>query len=124
MQFILLSISLFFLAAPPEGRQTTSLIEWQTETDHDFGALQKDHPAWFAFKFKNISKAPIVIETVRTTCGCTAASWTEDAISPGETGTINIEYDAYHGGAFHKKIKVFFKEQRKAEALSISGEVN
>jgi hypothetical protein len=129
MQISLFLLSLLCAIGSPalpvsnHGSQPTALLEWLTETDHDFGTLKKDHPAWFAFKYKNISNAPLVLETVRTTCGCTAASWTEEAILPGETGVINIEYDAYHGGTFRKKIKVFFKEQKKAETLWIGGDV-
>jgi hypothetical protein len=115
--FLLFSGSTGFSQAPP------AIIEWTTPTEHDFGTLQKDHPAWFAFKFKNITKEPISLETVRTTCGCTAASWTEDAIPPGESGTINIEFDSYNRGDFKKKIRVFLREQRKYETLWISGTV-
>ena len=100
-----------------------SLVAWQTEQDHDFGEIPRGKPVTFVFTFKNTDSAPISIETVRTTCGCTAAEWTQDAILPGETGQISIEYDAYKSGAFRKKIKVFFDRQKKGETLWIRGEV-
>jgi hypothetical protein len=100
-----------------------SLVTWQTEQDHDFGEIPRGKPVIFVFTFKNTDSAPISIETVRTTCGCTAAEWTQDAILPGETGQISIEYDAYKSGAFRKKIKVFFDRQKKGETLWIRGEV-
>lgn len=106
-----------FPAPPP------SLVAWQTEQDHDFGEIPRGKPVVFDFTFTNRDSAPITIETVRTTCGCTAAEWTQEAILPGETGKISIEYDAYRSGSFNKKIRVFFDRQKKAETLRIRGEV-
>ena len=74
-------------------------------------------------KNKNIANEAITLQTARTTCGCTAANWTESSIAPGATGEVRIEYDAFQTGDFSKKIKVFFDKQRKAEVLKIKGSV-
>lgn len=100
------------------------VVEWLTETEHDFQHLRQEHPKTFVFKFKNIDNQPIVLQTVRTSCGCTAATWTEEAIQPGATGEIQVEYDAYMKGEFRKKIRVFFDRQRKPEILWIFGVVD
>lgn len=100
------------------------VVEWLTERDHDFGKMRHERPKSFVFRFKNIAEEPILLETVRTTCGCTAARWTESPIGPGETGEINVEYDAYQRGNFSKKIRVFFNRQRKPELLWIRGNVD
>jgi hypothetical protein len=99
------------------------IVTWLTPRKHDFGTIQHDRPVVFVFKFQNISTETILLETVRTTCGCTAASWTEKPLAPGETGEVRIEYDAYKTGDFRKKITVFFDKQRKAEVLNITGTV-
>ena len=101
-----------------------AIVEWLTELDHDFQHLRQEHPKTFVFRFKNIDKQPIILQTVRTSCGCTAATWTETPIAPGETGQIEVEYDAYQKGEFRKKIRVFFDRQRKPEILWIHGEVD
>lgn len=100
------------------------VVEWLTEKDHDFQHLRQEHPKTFVFRFKNIDTQPIVLQTVRTSCGCTAAVWTETPIAPGATGQIEVEYDAYQRGEFRKKIRVFFDRQRKPEILYIHGEVD
>lgn len=100
------------------------IVEWLTERDHDFQHLRQEHPKTFVFRFKNIDIQPIVLQTVRTSCGCTAATWTEAPIQPGSTGEIEVEYDAYQRGEFSKKIRVFFDRQRKPEILWIRGEVD
>ncbi len=122
--YILLLLSWFI--APPNGfapTQTTAVVKWITEVDHDFGSLRKGDTGRFVFQFQNALDEPIVLETVRTTCGCTAADWPEAPIEPGATGEVIIDFDADRIGDFRKKITVFFNKQRKAETLWISGEV-
>ena len=115
--------SLTILSMPKQA-QKTPIVEWLTERDHDFQHLRQEHPKTFVFKFKNIDTAPILLQTVRTSCGCTAATWTEEAIPSGGTGQIEVEYDAYQRGEFRKKIRVFFDRQKKPEILYIHGEVD
>jgi hypothetical protein len=108
----------------PKQAQKAPVVEWLTERDHDFQHLRQEHPKTFVFKFKNIDTVPILLQTVRTSCGCTAATWTEEAIPSGGIGQIEVEYDAYQRGEFRKKIRVFFDRQRKPEILWIHGEVD
>lgn len=115
------SAALFFAFNSPE---SASKVEWLNEKNHDFGLIKRDRPVQHRFAFKNISKDTIMLETVRTTCGCTAAKWTETPVAPGQEGMVSIEYDAYQRGSFNKKIRVFFDRQKKAEILRISGEVD
>lgn len=101
--------------------QSDTVVEWLTPVDHDFGDLKLNVPATVEFRFKNTSEEAMIIDNVRSTCGCTASEWEEKAIAPGEEGLIKIEYDARKPGFFYKKITVFFSSQRKPEKLSISG---
>ncbi len=100
---------------------TDSVVEWLSPVEHDFGELKLNVPATAEFRFKNTSAEPLVIDNVRSTCGCTASNWDDAAIGPGEEGSIKIEFDARKPGFFYKKITVFFSNQRKAEKLSITG---
>jgi len=103
---------------------SAQIVEWQTEKDFDFGVLEQGFPEEVDFPFKNVSSDTIVIDNVRSTCGCTAPYWDFTPILPDSTSTITLKYDAYRDGYFYKKVKVFFNKQRKAEVLSISGSVN
>lgn len=103
--------------------ETGSVVAWLTETEHDFGEVKPGSTVKCTFTFRNANAEPIVLQTVRTTCGCTAAEWPEAPIAPGDTGDIRIEFDGNRGGAFRKKITAFFDKQRKAEVLWIQGEV-
>ncbi|MBU6339892.1 MAG: DUF1573 domain-containing protein [Bacteroidetes bacterium] len=115
---------LVFIAWMQAGFVQAPVVSWKTETDHNFGQVRQGYPVKFTFQFTNITQEPVLLQTVRTTCGCTAAKWPESAILPGETGDILIEYDTYKSGDFEKKIRVFFDKQRKPEILWIRGSVD
>lgn len=102
---------------------TWTAVEWQTPMEHDFGTLQHNEPQTYDFIFTNITEDPILIDNVRTSCGCTASEWTLEPILPDSSSYIRIEYDAERKGYFRKKIAVFFSGQRKADKLWVEGVV-
>lgn len=103
--------------------QETEKVEWITPMEHDFGDIEKGKSVVFIFKFKNTSGEPLLIDNVRTTCGCTAPEWSYEPIAANEIGEIKIEYDALKPTYFRKRIMVFFNGQRKSDKLFISGYV-
>lgn len=103
--------------------QSSPIVLWQTPTTHDFGTLQQHQAAAYTFQFKNNSTDTIIIDNVRTTCGCTVSDWTVEPILPDSLSQIRVVYDADKLGYFRKKIKVFVSHQRKGETLTISGNV-
>lgn len=111
-------------ASAPVAEPNTPVVEWLTEQDHDFGQVPSGKTVRFMFKYKNIASEPLLLQTVRTSCGCTAAEWTQEPVAPGATGQVLIEFESSQQGDFRKKIRVFFDKQRKAEILWIEGEVN
>jgi len=114
---------LFAFLLLPLANPSDQVIEWVTETEHDFGDLLYQQKQSFDFTFKNISDQAIVIDNVRPQCGCTAPDWDNSPIEPDSTGVIRITYDASKEGYFRKKIKVFFSGQRKGEKLYVEGYV-
>ena len=98
-------------------------ITWLTPTEYDFGVMERYQPDSFSFVFKNTSGFDLVIDNVRTTCGCTAPRWTYEAIPADSTSTIEIVYNSKNPGYFEKKVKVFFAGIRKPEVLKVEGEV-
>lgn len=105
-------------AVPP-----APVVIWLTEQQHYFGPIRADSTVRFVFRFLNVTTEPLRLQTVRTSCGCTAAEWTETPIDSAKTGEVVIEFSSSQHGEFRKKIRVFFDRQRKAEILWIEGEV-
>lgn len=119
--------AIFFFLAPTSATTDdpkTPVVEWLTEQDHDFGQVRSGKTVRFMFKYKNLAAEPLLLQTVRTSCGCTAAEWTQEPVDPGATGQVLIEFESSQQGDFRKKIRVFFDKQRKPEILWIEGEVN
>lgn len=89
----------------------------------DLETIPQGTPAIATFTFQNVSNDTLVVELVRTTCGCTAADWTQVPIPPRESGTIDVTYDAWKMGPFYKKIRVFFYDIRRPQKITIQGVV-
>lgn len=114
--FVLLTaFSSFFQKKAP------SKVEWLVETEYDFGEIPQHEPVRYSFTFKNISDQPLIIENVRTSCGCTGTTWSQEPVPVDSVGSVVLEYDAALTGEFRKYARVFFNGQRKAEKLWVSG---
>lgn len=60
------------------------------------------------FNFTNTGDAPLRINKVESSCGCTTPSWSFDSIPPGGKGFVDAKYETTnHLGQFHKVITVY-----------------
>jgi hypothetical protein len=71
----------------------------------------------------NHSKVPLVINTVKTSCGCTDPEWPKEPVWPGEKGIIRVTYNTSIKGAFRKSITVYSNARNSPSKLFITGEV-
>ncbi|MBR6286825.1 MAG: DUF1573 domain-containing protein [Bacteroidaceae bacterium] len=73
------------------------------------------------FSFVNNSNFPLIIDTVRTSCGCTKVEYTHKPIEKRTKGLIkvNIDLEGYKG-YFSKSLVVYFHNQ-PPEVLRIRG---
>ena len=68
--------------------------------------LQDSDGSWY-FVFKNVGKQAIVINRVRSTCGCTIPEWPREPVEPGSSGQITVKYNTALTGTFLKSIYVY-----------------
>lgn len=95
-------------------------------TTHDFGAIQEGEKATHTFIFTNAGSTPVKLRSVRPSCGCTAPTFTTDAVTPGATGEIVVEFDSQgRPGPFRKSIRVTAEAGGTTvdETLYITGDV-
>lgn len=97
-------------------------MEW-TSTTIDFGKIEQGKPVSAEFEFKNSSMVPLIISSVRPTCGCTVADYPKEPVQPGKSGKIAVTYNAAASGAFSKTIIVSSNASDGNTALVIKGEV-
>ncbi|HEY5507102.1 MAG TPA: DUF1573 domain-containing protein [Paludibacter sp.] len=93
--------------------------------EHDFGKIKEvDGNVTYKFEFVNKGNAPLVINRVQTTCGCTTPTWTKEPIEAGKKGSITVTYAAPgRPGAFTKTITVYSNAADEQTLLVIKGEV-
>lgn len=90
---------------------------------YDFGAVEKGGDASCVFTFKNVTKKPVTLTNVRTSCGCTAADWPKEPIAKKKKGSIKVKYDSNRVGKFTKTIKVFIEGEENPIQLEIKGTI-
>lgn len=96
-----------------------------TKTVHDFGKINEDDKtATTEFTFKNDGNAPLIIQRVHASCGCTTPDYTKEPILPGKEGKITVTYSTVGRiGVFDKSVTVFSNVPDQVYILKIKGEV-
>jgi hypothetical protein len=62
-------------------------------TIYDFGTVVKGDIATAELPVSNSGSAPLVIEAVSTSCGCTTATLSAMTIAPGQEVVLSVAYD-------------------------------
>jgi hypothetical protein len=105
-----------------DAAKPASSIAWTTTTI-DFGKIEQGKPVSAEFEFKNPTMVPLIINSVRPTCGCTIADYPKEPIQPGKSGKIAVTYNAAASGFFQKSIVVTSNATEGNTSLIIKGEV-
>ena len=92
---------------------------------HDFGdILLTDKNVECTFEFKNISKKPVVVHNVVSSCGCTVPKWTREPVMPGKTGSIKVMFKNDQGPfPFKKSVTAYISGVNRPVVLQIKGTV-
>jgi hypothetical protein len=119
-QLIALGVLLFsvlFLFAQPK-------IQFKT-VEHDYGSIKEDGGlATAVFEFKNTGNQPLILNSVKATCGCTTPEWTQEPIAPGKSGTVKVAYNPKNRpGPFTKNANVYSNTEPSVTVLTIKGKV-
>lgn len=123
----LLSLIAFAAFSVTTQAQTGPKIEFKAqENTIDYGVVSKETDNGVrSFEFTNTGDAPLIINNVRSSCGCTVASKPTDPIAPGKTGKIDVKYNM-NPGPIRKTITVESNAVNIPEgkvALTIKGTV-
>lgn len=101
---------------------TGPLFKWETTT-HNFGEIEKGSPVEHLFNFTNEGDVPLIISSVKASCGCTVADYTKTPIPVGGNGFVSARYNAAKVGAFSKTVTVMANTGDEAIVLTLKGEV-
>jgi hypothetical protein len=121
---IILYFVLFFFLQTILKAQDVAVMSL-TETKHHFGSIKESNgPVNYNFVFRNTGKAPLVIQDVSVSCGCTTPEYTTDSIMPAQIGFIKVEYDPFNRpGPFNKSLTITTNAEPSVIVLFIEGNV-
>jgi hypothetical protein len=121
---LFLSVIILSCGDDPENRAKGRLLELYFEEHiHDYGVIEEDSDGNWSFEFKNIGHQAIVINRVRSTCGCTVPRWPGEPVEPGDTGKITVIYNTATTGTFLKSVFVYSSAANSPVKLQIKGKV-
>lgn len=90
----------------------------------DYGKIAKGSEGERTFTFTNIGDAPLIIQKVQSSCGCTIPKKPEKPIMPGEKGEIKVSYDTNRVGGFSKTITIISNAKKARKLIRIKGVVH
>ena len=122
MKRILLIICLVISSTPVLSQENYAEISFK-ETLIDYGTIENGDDGKKTFEFKNTGNSPLIFSRIFSSCGCTIPKKPEKPIQPGESGTIEVEYDTKRTGLFQKAITVNSNAKTPNVILRIKGEV-
>lgn len=95
------------------------------QTTHDFGKIKEvDGLVSTVFEFTNTGSAPLIIQDVQSSCGCTTPEYSKEPVKPGEKGFVKAIYNPEgRPGQINKEITIKSNAENSPVILKISGSV-
>ena len=95
------------------------------KTSHDFGTLHEGDIVKHVYKFKNTGNAPLLIQRIKASCGCTIPSnWKKEPIMPGESGEFTVQFNTRNKiHKQHKTVTVYCNTKNKTERVTFTANV-
>ena len=95
------------------------------ERQHDMGVfMEQDGKVTCQMRVVNTGNSPLIIVKAQAGCGCTAVTYSEGPIQPGDTAAIGITYNpSGRPGQFTKQVLIFTNTTPKRTVLEITGNV-
>lgn len=97
-------------------------IEFENQV-HDFGTILQGGDGKYEFVFTNTGKEPLILNNVKSSCGCTKPEWSAEPVKHGEKAVVKVGYNTKLVGPFTKTITVFSNASNSTVTLTIKGAV-
>jgi hypothetical protein len=91
----------------------------------DYGTVKTGSDGHRYFAVKNVGDKPLILSSVKASCGCTTPEWDNKPILPGKTSQIKVGYNTGIKGFFSKQVEVFSNDPANSRiVLKIEGTVD
>jgi hypothetical protein len=130
MKKTLLIIIMFFAFVPIFAQTVPSTTQVQkdinkvlkfTNDNFNMGNIPYGKPTEFVVTIENISAAPVTLNNVQVSCGCTTPKFQANAvITPGQKTTVTLGFNGSSMGNFTKTATIFLSDNL-IKTVSFSG---
>ncbi len=95
------------------------------KSSFDFGTVAQGTVIEHAFEIQNKGDQPLVVTSVKTTCGCTAAVPPGGAIQPGLSAPVTVSFDSTgFSGPREKTVRIYTNDPETSELqVSVQGTI-
>ena len=118
----LLLLTVFLIGFQVFSQEKQAKIEFK-QNEIDYGKIDKNSDGTRIFEFTNTGNAPLIINRVKSSCGCTVPSKPTQPIMPGKSDKIVVKYNTHRVGPFRKTITVYSNAKNNVVILKIKGKV-
>lgn len=95
-----------------------------SEPSYDFGKIKKGVAVEHVFEVTNTGKNPLILSSVRPTCGCTVSDYTKEPILSGQKGKINLKFNsANFEGMVHKTAEIYANVEQVPIEIRFTAEI-
>ena len=94
-----------------------------SKTTYDFGKTKVGIPVSYEFSFKNTGMVPLIISSVKASCGCTVTAYTKEPVEHGASGFVRATYNAAKVGVYSKTVAVSANTPEGIIHLTVKGEI-
>ena len=92
---------------------------------HDFGTIQDGSPQETVFSYTNTGDAPLVINEIKSTCGCTVPQdWSRAPLLPGESSQFTVKFNGKGINKTSKTVTIKANTQSGTESVRITAFIN
>ena len=82
-------------------------LQWLDSTHRDLGKVTDGEKVEVTFRFKNTGTKPLIITSVKASCGCTTPETPKEPFAPGAEGLIKAVFNSENRiGTNHKQVYV------------------
>jgi hypothetical protein len=82
-----------------------------TNDNYNMGNIPYGKPTEFVVTIENISAAPVTLNNVQVSCGCTTPKFQANAvIAPGQKTTVTLGFNGASMGNFTKNATIFLSD--------------
>ena len=82
-----------------------------TNDNYNMGNIPYGKPTEFVVTIENISTAPVTLNNVQVSCGCTTPKFQANAIiAPGQKTTVTLGFNGSAMGNFSKNATIFLSD--------------